>query len=42
MRDINILISNNVNIEKSLELFGNMETYDEMLKTFRSLTVVKI
>jgi len=34
MRDINILRSNNVNIEKSLELFGNMETYDEMLGTF--------
>jgi len=34
MKDINILRSNNVNIEKSLELFGDMETYDQMLGTF--------
>jgi len=34
MRDINILKNNNVNIEKSLELFGDMETYDQMLGTF--------
>lgn len=34
MRDINILKNNQVNIEKSLELFGDMETYDQMLGTF--------
>lgn len=33
-RDIQILINNNVNIEKSLELFGDIETYDETLGEF--------
>ena len=34
MKDVNILKNNGVNIEKSLELFGDMETYDETLETF--------
>lgn len=34
MRDVEILKRNNVNVEKSLELFGDMETYDETLQTF--------
>lgn len=34
MRDVNILKNNQVNVEKSLELFGDMATYDEMLSTF--------
>lgn len=34
MKDVNILKSNGVNVEKSLELFGDMETYDQMLTTF--------
>lgn len=34
MRDVNILKTNQVNVEKSLELFGDMATYDEMLSTF--------
>ena len=34
MKDVNLLISNGVNIEKSLELFGDMETYDETLEEF--------
>lgn len=34
MKDINLLISNGVNIQKSLELFGDMATYDETLETF--------
>lgn len=34
MRDVSILKNNNVNLEKSLELFGDMETYDQMLGTF--------
>lgn len=34
MKDVNLLLSNGVNISKSLELFGNMETYDEMLEDF--------
>lgn len=34
MRDVNLLLCNGVNIAKSLELFGNMETYDEMLEDF--------
>lgn len=34
MKDVNLLLCNGVNISKSLELFGNMETYDEMLEDF--------
>ena len=34
MRDVNILISNGVNVNKSLEIFGDMQTYDETLKIF--------
>lgn len=34
MKDINILLANNVNVKKSLELFGDMETYDETLEDF--------
>ena len=36
MKDVNILTSNGVNIQKSLELFGDMETYDDTLKDFLS------
>jgi Response regulator containing CheY-like receiver, AAA-type ATPase, and DNA-binding domains len=34
MKDVNLLISNGVNVQKSLELFGDMATYDETLETF--------
>lgn len=34
MKDVNILKNNNVNVEKSLELFGDMDTYNDMLSTF--------
>lgn len=34
MKDVNILKNNQVNVDKSLELFGDMETYDTMLSTF--------
>lgn len=34
MKDVNILKNNGINVEKSLELFGDMETYDETLETF--------
>ncbi len=34
MKDINILKSNGVNVDKALELFGDMETYDDTLQTF--------
>ena len=34
MKDVNILKNNGVNIDKSLELFGDMETYDETLNDF--------
>ena len=30
MRDVNLLINNGVNVKKSLELFGDMETYDQL------------
>lgn len=34
MKDVNILVSNGVNVTKSLEIFGDMQTYDETLKIF--------
>ena len=34
MKDINILLNNGVNLNKSLELFGDQETYDETLEEF--------
>lgn len=34
MKDKNFLIQNGVNVEKSLELFGDMETYNDTLKEF--------
>lgn len=34
MRDINFLINNNVNVNGSLEILGDIETYNETLKYF--------
>jgi hypothetical protein len=34
MKDVNVLITNGVNVQKSLELFGDMETYDQTLEVF--------
>ena len=34
MKDVNILKNNGINVDKSLELFGDMATYDETLKDF--------
>ena len=34
MKDVNILIEAGVDVKKSLELFGDMETYNETLETF--------
>ena len=34
MKDVNILKNNGVNVEKSLELFGDMDTYNGTLETF--------
>lgn len=34
MKDINILTSNGVNLQKALQIFGDMETYNEILGTF--------
>lgn len=34
MKDVNLLIKNGVNVKKSLELFGDMETYDSTLEVF--------
>lgn len=34
MKNIDILTNNGVNVEKSLEIFGDMQTYDETLKLF--------
>lgn len=36
MRNTNILINNEVDIEKSLEFLGDMEMYDETLEEFLS------
>ena len=34
MKDINLLINNGIDVNKSLELFGDMETYNETLSEF--------
>lgn len=34
MKDVSILKENGVDLDKSLELFGDMETYDQMLEDF--------
>lgn len=34
MKDVNVLVENGVDIKKSLELFGDMNTYDMMLEDF--------
>lgn len=34
MKDVNILTNNGVNIQKAMDIFGDMQTYDEMLQTF--------
>lgn len=34
MKDVNILTSNGANVKKALELFGDMETYDQTLEVF--------
>ena len=36
MKDVNLLVSNGVNVQKSLELFGDMETYNDTLNDFLS------
>lgn len=36
MKSIEFLRSNNVNVDQSLELFGDIETYNETLKEFQS------
>lgn len=34
MKDVNLLTSNGVDVQKSLELFGDMDTYNETLEEF--------
>ena len=42
MKDKNYLISQGVNVDKSLELFGDMETYNETLQTFLAEVPTKL
>ena len=42
MKDVNILTSNGVNVEQSLELFGDMEMYDETLNDFLDMVEEKL
>lgn len=34
MKDVNLLINNGTNVNQALELFGDMDTYNETLETF--------
>ena len=34
MKDVNLLTSNGVNVDQSLELFGDMDTYNDTLEEF--------
>lgn len=42
MKDVNLLTSNGVNVEKSLELFGDMEMYDATLNDFLDAVDTKL
>ncbi len=42
MKDVNILTSNGVNIKGSLELFGDMQMYDETLNDFLEMVNEKL
>ena len=42
MKDVNILTNNGVNVAQSLELFGDMEMYDETLKDFLDMVDGKL
>ena len=34
MKDVNVLIANGIDVNKSLELFGDMDTYNDTLEEF--------
>ena len=42
MKDVNLLINNGVNINGSLELLGDMDTYNDVLKDFLDMIDEKI
>ncbi|MDD3048805.1 MAG: Hpt domain-containing protein [Bacilli bacterium] len=42
MKDTNLLIQNGVNVEKGIQLLGDIETYNEMLEDFLTEVTKKI
>ena len=42
MKDVNFLKSRNVDVDKALELFGDMDTYNETIKEFQSSLPEKV
>jgi len=42
MKDVNILTNNGVNVQQGLELFGDMEMYDETLADFLTMVADKV
>ena len=42
MKDVNLLINNGVDVNSSLELFGDIDTYNETLKDFLDAVVEKV
>ena len=42
MRDVNLLTSNGVNVEKALELFGDMDMYDATMSDFLEIVEQKL
>ena len=42
MKDVTILTNNGVNVQQSLELFGDMEMYDETLTDFLDMSQEKL
>lgn len=42
MKDVNVLKNNGIDVDKSLELFGDMETYDETLEEFLNGVLEKL
>lgn len=42
MKDVNVLTNNGVNVQQGLELFGDMEMYDETLNDFLDMVAEKL
>ena len=42
MKDIEVLKKNGIDVDRSLELLGDLDTYDEMLESFLEESEVRL